>query len=69
LAAVNQIVSLLENGEWHSFEDLRYNCSLPEWKIEAVLNFLNRFEFLQKNNIEQTFRLSPELASFFSRVK
>jgi hypothetical protein len=58
---VDQVVSSLENGDWHSFEDLKRHCSLPECQIKTVLDFLTRFDFLENNNDEQKFRLVPQL--------
>ena len=62
---IDQVVSSLQNGDWHSFEELRSHCSLPECQIKTVLDFLTQFDLLENNHNEQTFRLIPELIALF----
>ena len=61
--AINQVISVFENSEWRSFEDLTQHCSLPECQIKTVLNFLNQYDFLETNPSDGTFRLIPKLVA------
>ena len=61
MSAVDQVIALLKNGEWQSFEDLKPNCLMPESQIETVLHFLTKYGFFQQNFYDETFRLVPKL--------
>ena len=63
MSKVEQIAYLLKSGEWKSFECIRCNCSLNEDEIEEVLDFLNQYDFLERNNDTDTFRLAPRLVT------
>ena len=64
-----EIMAFLENGAWHSFEDIRRNCSLSDNKINTFLGFLTKFDLILKNNSGQTLRLNPRLNDLLSRLK
>lgn len=59
--ATSEVMALLETGHWFSFEDLASKCSFPKCQVELVLNFLTKFEFVQKDEIKNFFRLSPRM--------
>ncbi|KON34556.1 hypothetical protein AC477_00445 [miscellaneous Crenarchaeota group-1 archaeon SG8-32-1] len=61
MSLISQVLVLLENGELHSFENLKSNSCLAESQIETVLEFLANYGFLQRNFYDGTFRLVPKL--------
>lgn len=63
MGKVEQIAYLLNSEEWKSFVDIKRKCSLPEDEIKDILNFLQQYDFLQINNMTETFRLTPKLIS------
>jgi DNA-binding IclR family transcriptional regulator len=68
MKASEQVLASLENGEWQTFDDLKRSCALPEGQITTVLNFLSKFDFLQRND-HQKFRLAPEVVNLFRLVE
>ena len=69
MGIVDQVVYLFRNKEWKSVEDIKHNCPLPESQIELVLDFFTQFDFLEKNNINETFRISHKFAIFLDSTK
>lgn len=65
MSTINQVLALLQNGKWHSFEDLKSNSCLAESQIVTVLEFLAKYGFLQRNFRDKTFRLAPKLVNLF----
>ena len=54
---VKEIIDLLKNGEWLSYDDITHNCVYPRDSIDKVLNFLEEFNFAEREN-DQKFRLT-----------
>ena len=65
---VSEIMGFLETGQWFNFENIVSKCSLPECKVELVLNFLTQFDFLQVDEEKQIFRLNPNMMNLFDRT-
>jgi len=63
MGIVEHIAYLLKGKEWKSIENIECNCSLPRDKIEDVLDFLDECNFLEKNEVNNTFRLIPKLTN------
>jgi predicted transcriptional regulator len=61
MGKVEHIASLLKGKEWKNMEDIECNCSLPRDIIEDILDFLDEYNFLEKNEMNNTFRLIPKL--------
>lgn len=66
---INQIMTILENGNWYSFEDLNHYFFIPQSQIKIVLDFLFDYNFLEKNYLTGKFRLIPNLVSLIELKK
>ena len=66
---INEVMSLLESGNWLNLEEIMSKCSSPQCNIEKVLDFLKQFDFLQVNDKQQVFRLEPKVTNFLNRLK
>lgn len=67
---VNQVLTILENGDWYSLEELNnYIYTISKSQIECVLDFLFRYNFLEKNYTTGEFRLIPKLVSLIELEK
>lgn len=64
MGKVEHIAHLVKSGEKKSFEDIKCNCSLTEDEIEGSLaRASNQYDFLERNNDIDTFRLTPRLVT------
>jgi uncharacterized protein YfbU (UPF0304 family) len=67
---VNEVITILENGNWYSLEELNnYIINMPKSQIEAVLDFLFKYNFLEKNYCTGEFRLIPKMVALISLEK
>ena len=57
--AIERIVGFLEDGEWHTFKEIREYSDLPEVETWRIVRFLEEFGFLNVNEEELKARLSP----------
>ena len=65
---INEVITILENGDWHSLEDLyNYYSFMPQSQIESILDFLYKYNFLEKNYNTGKFRLIPKLVSLLGK--
>ena len=69
MRGVNEIMSILESGQWLNFEAIISNCSLQECKIKLVLNFLTTFDLIQMNKNKQIFRLHPSMVRLVNGLR
>ena len=50
MGIINQVIALLENGNWYSFEELNRNYYfMSSSQIVSILDFLFEYHFLEKN--------------------
>jgi hypothetical protein len=66
---VNELMSILESGQWLNFETIISICSLQECNIKLVLNFLSIFDLLQMNEDKQLFRLHPSMVKLANGIQ
>ncbi|MEJ2242106.1 MAG: hypothetical protein P8Y18_08190 [Candidatus Bathyarchaeota archaeon] len=64
MGIINQVITILENGNWFTFEELtnNYYFTSPS-QIIAVLDFLIEYDLLEKNYNTGKFRLVPKFVS------
>ena len=60
---VNQIMYILESGQWFTYKTLKSKCKIAEKNLNLILNFLLKYRFLEKNYNNQEFRLNPALSN------
>ena len=69
LLAIDQILDLLRNGEWHEVREIVDKTRLHEFKVEVIANFLVEYDFLVFNKEEKKIKLSPQLQLFLKKIK
>ena len=69
LLAIDQILELLKNGEWHGLKEIADKTGLQEFKVEVITSFLAEYNFLEFNKKEKKIKMSPELLLFLRKVE
>jgi len=69
LLAVDQILELLKNGEWHGLNEVAEKTGLQKLKVEVITNFLAEYNFLKLSKQEKKIKMTPELLLFFKKVE
>lgn len=69
LPAIDEILELLKNGEWHSLEEVTDKTQLQGSKVKLITSFLAEYEFLETNKKEKKIKLSPGLLLFLKKIE
>jgi len=69
LLAVDEILELLKNGEWHGLREIADKTQLREFKVELITSFLAEYDFLEFNKKEKKIKLSPQLLLFLKKIE
>lgn len=66
---INRILELLEDGEWLNLKEIAHKSQLTEHKAEMILNFLNKFHFIELDKKQKRAKATPPLLEFLKSVK
>ena len=69
LLAIDEILELLRNGEWHELKEIVDKTQLHEFKVELITSFLAEYDFLEFDKKEKKIKLSPQLLVFLKNIK
>ena len=58
---IQEITRLLEDGQWHTFTEIRDNLSLSEAELRNITEFLKKFEFIRVDEKEEKVRVDASL--------
>jgi len=56
---IEKIVGLLEDGDWHTFKEIKERFDLSEAKLREILEFLEEFGFLKMDEKGKKAKLDP----------
>jgi len=66
---VDEILKLLEDGEWHDLNEIIEKSRLRKFKAEVITNFLAEYAFIQLDKERQRARLTPPALSFLEEIQ
>jgi len=69
LLAIDEILELLRNGEWHELKEIVDETQLHEFKVELITSFLAEYDFLDYNKREKKIKLSPQMLLFLKKIE
>lgn len=69
LTAINRVLELLEAGEWVNFNNVAEKAELSESETETVLNFLNRFSFIDLDEKQKRVKATPSMLKFLRSIR
>jgi len=65
---VEKIISLLQDGEPHSVENISKKCGLEKSSTENVINFLRSFDFVEVDETRERIRINQVFLDFLHSV-
>ena len=68
LLAIDWILELIWNGEWHRLTEITDRTGWQEFRVLLITSFLSEYNFLEFNEKEKKIRLSSELLLFLRRI-
>lgn len=69
LFVADEILHVLENGEWHSLYEISERTHLSVFKLELLAKFLAEYNFIELDKRKQRTKLTPPLVSFIRKIK
>lgn len=69
MVAIDEILVLLMNGEWHRVKEIANKAQLEEVKVELITSFLAEYDFLKFDRKAMKVKLSPQLKLFLSKIQ
>ena len=66
MSAIDEVVELLKDGEWHHFQDLATNLKLNQQKLREIIQFLLSLDLIKLDKKRQRARVSTDLRQLMS---
>lgn len=64
----DEILELLKNRQWHDLREVTEILNQPEKTIEEVLNFYEKFDFIQLDRTRKKVIIDPKIRELFLQV-
>jgi DNA-binding IclR family transcriptional regulator len=61
MSAIDDVVDLLKNGEWHNLQDLAENLKLDEEKLQRIIQFLKSLDLIKLDEKQRRAQINTEL--------
>jgi len=69
MSAIDEILWVLKDGEWHDLKEITRKVALPETKAEMVIGFLGEFNFIQLNGNIKRAKLQNSMLKFIEEIQ
>jgi hypothetical protein len=69
LSAIDEILRLLKDGDWHDLEEIIEKCSSTKLEAKIAVSFLREFDFIQVEGNEPKARIHPLMLSFIEEIQ
>jgi len=69
LLAIDDILEVLQNGEWHTLKEIAEKKQLRETKLKLIMSFLAEYDFIRLDLATSRIRLSPQLLNFLKKIQ
>ena len=61
MSAIDEVVELLKDGEWHNFQDLGKNLKLSQQKLHEIIQFLLSLDLIKLDEKQQKAQVNTDL--------
>ena len=69
MSAIDEILWLLKDGEWHDLKEITEKVALPKFKAEIVVSFLGEYDFIQLNENVRRVKLQHSILEFIEEIQ
>jgi len=66
---INRILGLLEGGDWLDFKEIVEKSELTESETEMILDFLNKFHFIELDEKQRRAKATSPLLKFLQSIR
>jgi len=61
MSAIDEVVELLRDGEWHNLEDVSKDLKLTPEKLQQIIQFLKSLELIELDEKQQKAQINTDL--------
>jgi biotin operon repressor len=69
MSAIDKILLLLKDDNWHSLKEIKEKVSLSEANIKKVAIFLKEYEFVTLNEETKALKIQPTIRKFIEEIE
>jgi len=69
MSAIDDILCLLKDGEWHDLKEVTKKVAIPKFKVELAVNFLDEYDFIQLNENLRKIKIQPAILKFIEEIQ
>ena len=69
MTAIDDVLWLLKDGNWHNIEEITKNIALTKPKTEMVISFLEEYDFIQLNEQTTKIKIQPSKLEFIEGIR
>jgi len=69
LPKVDDILRLLENGEWHDLKEIEKKTQLHDLHIMSITKFLAQYNFIKLDKEGKKAKLGPSMQDFLKKIR
>jgi hypothetical protein len=66
---MDDVLKLLEDGRWHDMKEIINNSRLHGLKVEMLMEFFAKYDFVELDKKQQKVKLTPSLYRFVRKIK
>jgi len=69
LLAIDSILEILNNGDWHTVTEVAKKAGTQRSKLELISSFLATYDFLEFDKKAQKIKLSSQMQIFLKKIR
>ncbi|UCE57532.1 MAG: hypothetical protein JSW19_04040 [Candidatus Bathyarchaeota archaeon] len=69
LPRVDDVLKLLENGDWHDLEEIEKKIQLPSLDTASVTDFLAQYDFIKLDKERKKAKIDSSTQIFLKKIR
>lgn len=69
LWAIDEILMMLKDGNWHELSEIAKECSSNKLGVRMVISFLSKYDFIELDEKGRKARLRPLMLEFINEIQ
>lgn len=69
LWAIDEILMMFKDGNWHELSEIAKKCSSNKLRVEMVVSFLSKYDFVELDEKGRKARLRPLMLEFINEIQ
>lgn len=68
MLAIDAVLRLLKDGEWHDLKGITKRLALQEFRVEMIVSFLSDYSFIEFDKKDRKVKLNPLTREFIDDI-